>query len=148
MQGILPRCQASRPDCLGRLRSSPGRGGSSVRSMMGVLASIFLDFNLPNAATWFYFSLLLGIALFFKFSRLLSVRNVDVLTLFLLVPGLLLLQEGREGGPDSKSLAATKAAQLVAAAGESVAVPAGGVSALAPMIGAAAPSEARPSRLL
>jgi hypothetical protein len=56
-------------------------------------ASIFLDFNLPNAATWFYLSLLLAVALFFKFSRLLSVRNFDVLTLFLLVPGMLLLFE-------------------------------------------------------
>ncbi|MBY0527119.1 MAG: hypothetical protein K2R98_27235 [Gemmataceae bacterium] len=55
--------------------------------------SIFLDFNLPNAATWFYLSLLLAVALFFKFSRFLSVRNWDVLTLFLLVPGLLLRQE-------------------------------------------------------
>jgi hypothetical protein len=55
--------------------------------------SIFLRFNLPNATSWFYFSLLLAVAIFFKFSRLLSVRNLDVLTLFLLVPGLLLLQE-------------------------------------------------------
>src|SRR5437764_14946928 len=54
---------------------------------------IFLDFNLPNATTWFYFSALLAVALFFKFSRLLSVRNWDVVSLFLLVPGLLLLQE-------------------------------------------------------
>ncbi len=61
---------------------------------MHALASIFLDFNLPNASTWFYLSLLLAVALFFKFSRLLSVRNVDVLLLFLLVPGLLLLYEG------------------------------------------------------
>ena len=51
------------------------------------------DFDPPRAATWFYFSLLLAIALFFKFSRLLSVRNLDVLTLPLLVPGLLLLRE-------------------------------------------------------
>jgi hypothetical protein len=58
-------------------------------------ASIFLDFNLPNAATWFYLSLLLAVALFLKFSRLLSIRNLDVLTLFLLVPGLLLLFEQR-----------------------------------------------------
>jgi hypothetical protein len=60
---------------------------------MSLSASIFYEFNLPNAATWFYFALLLAVALFFKFSRLLSVRNWDVLTLFLLVPGLLLLQE-------------------------------------------------------
>ncbi|HKI30419.1 MAG TPA: hypothetical protein VKA46_00910 [Gemmataceae bacterium] len=54
---------------------------------------IFLDFNLPNATTWFYLSALLAVALFFKFSRFLSVRNWDVVALFLLVPGLLLLRE-------------------------------------------------------
>src|ERR1700722_14493763 len=53
--------------------------------------SIFQEFNLPNSTTWFYFSLLLAIALFFRFTRLLSVRNIDVIALFLLVPGLLLL---------------------------------------------------------
>jgi hypothetical protein len=37
----------------------------------------------------------LAVALFFKFSRLLSVRNWDVLTLFLLVPGLLLLRQAK-----------------------------------------------------
>lgn len=59
-----------------------------------MLASIFLDFNLPNAATWFYFSLLLTVALFFHFSRWLSLRNGDLLALFLLVPGFLILLEG------------------------------------------------------
>ena len=54
---------------------------------------IFLDFNLPNATTWFYFSALLAVALFFKFSRFLSVRNWDVVALFLQVPGLLLLRQ-------------------------------------------------------
>src|SRR3954454_18621251 len=53
----------------------------------------FLDCKLPNAATWFCFAALLAVALFFKFSRLLSVRNWDVVTLFLLFPGLLLLGE-------------------------------------------------------
>jgi hypothetical protein len=60
---------------------------------MPMPASIFFDFKLPNATTWFYFSLLLAVALFVKFSRLLSIRNWDILSLFLLVPGLLLLQE-------------------------------------------------------
>jgi hypothetical protein len=55
--------------------------------------TIFFDVNLPNGATWFYFSGLLAIALFFKFSRLLSMRNLDVLTLFLLMPGFLLLAD-------------------------------------------------------
>lgn len=60
---------------------------------MTLMGSIFLDFNLPNAATWFYFSLLLAVGLFFKFTRILSIRNLDVLALFLLAPGLLLRQE-------------------------------------------------------
>jgi hypothetical protein len=55
--------------------------------------SVFTAFNLPNATTWFYFSALLAVALFFKFSRFLSVRNWDVLSLFLLVPGLLLVTQ-------------------------------------------------------
>ena len=55
--------------------------------------SIFLDFHLPNAATWFYFSLFLAVALFFQFTRPYSIRNLDLLTLFLLVPGFLLIQE-------------------------------------------------------
>ncbi len=60
---------------------------------MNGAGSIFLDFQLPTAATWFYFSGLLAVALFVKFSRLLSVRNWDVLTLFLFAPGFLLLLE-------------------------------------------------------
>src|SRR5437764_4319402 len=57
--------------------------------------SIFLDFNLPNSTTWFYFSFLLALAMFFKFSRPMSVRNLDVVMIFLLVPGLLVLQSAR-----------------------------------------------------
>ena len=62
---------------------------------MVVGASIFFEFNLPNSTTWFYFSLLLAIALFFRFTRFFSVRNLDVVALFLLVPGLLLLLQAQ-----------------------------------------------------
>src|SRR5438270_721930 len=72
------------------------RRHSAVEKTMFVAASIFWDFNLPNSTTWFYFSFLLAMALFFRFSRLLSIRNLDIVTLFLLVPGLLLLQESRQ----------------------------------------------------
>jgi hypothetical protein len=76
-------------------------------------ASVFLDFNLPNATTWFYFSFLLAMALFFKFSRLLSYRNWDVVLLFLLTPGLLLIHRSRPGQspPDVDTL--VKVASLV-----------------------------------
>ena len=69
---------------------------------MNCLASIFLDFSLPNATTWAYFSLLLAVALFFKFTRLVSMRNWDVLALFLLVPGLLLRQEANSAAPEGE----------------------------------------------
>jgi hypothetical protein len=58
-----------------------------------VFASIFLDFSLPNAATWFYFSFLLALAVYFKFDRFLTLRNWDFVSLYLMVPGLLLIQE-------------------------------------------------------
>ncbi|MCS7044918.1 MAG: hypothetical protein NZO58_01040 [Gemmataceae bacterium] len=62
---------------------------------MSATLSLFLDFNLPNATTWFYFSFLLSVSLFFKFGRLLSMRNWDVVTIFLLVPGLIFIQPPR-----------------------------------------------------
>ena len=67
---------------------------------MAESTSIFLAFELPTPTLWFYFSLLLAIALFFKFSRLLSMRNWDVLTLFLLVPGFLLILQTRRAPSD------------------------------------------------
>jgi hypothetical protein len=63
---------------------------------MSATSTIFHENPLPTAVFWFYFSGLLAVALFFKFSRLMSMRNWDVLTLFLLVPGLLLLGDGPE----------------------------------------------------
>src|SRR5579875_3623239 len=60
---------------------------------MSATRSIFFEIELPNATTWFYFSALLAVALFFKFNRLLSIRNGDVLSLFLPMPGFLLLSQ-------------------------------------------------------
>src|SRR6516164_7415548 len=75
--------------------------------------SIFLDFSLPNATTWFYFSFLLAVALFFKFGRLLSIRNADVVALFALVPGFLLIQGARPGAGPVIEHPAVHAAALV-----------------------------------
>jgi hypothetical protein len=69
-----------------------------------VPTTIFLDFNLPNATTWFYFSVLLAIALFFQFSRVLSLRNWDLLALFALAPGLLFVQEGHDRRREARQL--------------------------------------------
>jgi hypothetical protein len=56
-------------------------------------ASVFVDIVPLSPATCCYAAFLLAVALFVKFSRLLSVRNWDILTLFLPAPGLLLLLE-------------------------------------------------------
>ena len=45
------------------------------------------------ATTWVYLSSFLAIALFFKFGRLWSIRNFDLIGLILLAPGLLLVRE-------------------------------------------------------
>ena len=49
-----------------------------------------------NPTTWVYFSSLLTLAIFFKFSRLWSIRNVDLLGLIALAPGLLLISLGQQ----------------------------------------------------
>jgi hypothetical protein len=89
---------------------------------MGFFASIFLDFNLPNATSWFYFSLLLAVALFFRFTRFFSMRNWDVVTLFLLVPGLLLITEARTPVPESGNHIALRVAQTLAVTGSDQAI--------------------------
>src|SRR6478672_2810324 len=45
-----------------------------------------------NPATWFYLSLLLIVALFFRFSRVWSLRNFDLGLLLSASPGLLLVE--------------------------------------------------------
>lgn len=45
-----------------------------------------------NEPTWFYLSLLLILAVFFKFGRLWSIRNLDLLLLLSLAPGLLFVK--------------------------------------------------------
>jgi hypothetical protein len=50
-------------------------------------------------AVWLFLSLLLCVTLFFKFGRFWSVRNLDLLLLFALAPGLLRLVGGRDGQP-------------------------------------------------
>jgi hypothetical protein len=48
------------------------------------------------ATTWAYLSSLLMLALFFKFNRFWSVRNLDLLLIVLLAPGILLIDHGQK----------------------------------------------------
>jgi hypothetical protein len=78
-------------------------------------SSIFFEFSLPNSTTWFYFSFILAYAIFFRFDRVLSLRNWDLFTLYLLVPGFLCLQEAH-GIQAQAANDANPAAQLARAA--------------------------------
>ena len=50
-----------------------------------------------NAPTWFYLSLLLILAVFYKFGRVWSVRNFDLALLLSLAPGLLFVRANSSG---------------------------------------------------
>jgi hypothetical protein len=60
----------------------------------GGMSDILFHYHRVNPTTWFYFASLLSIALFFKFNRLWSVRNLDLLGLILLAPGILAVEYG------------------------------------------------------
>jgi hypothetical protein len=58
------------------------------------MSEILFQYQRISPATWVYVSSLLTIGLFFKFSRFWSVRNLDLVLLILLAPGLLLVVQG------------------------------------------------------
>jgi hypothetical protein len=58
------------------------------------MSDILFQYYRVNPTTWFYLSSLLSIALFFKFNRVWSMRNLDLLGLILLAPGLLAVEYG------------------------------------------------------
>ncbi len=57
---------------------------------------ILFQYEKVDPTTWVYLASLLIIGLFFKFGRFWSVRNLDLLLLVLLAPGLLLVSEGQK----------------------------------------------------
>jgi len=58
------------------------------------MSDILFHYYRVNPTTWFYLASLLSLALFFKFNRLWSMRNVDLVGLILLAPGLLAVEYG------------------------------------------------------
>ena len=58
------------------------------------MSDILFHYYRVNPTTWFYLSSLLSIALFFKFNRVWSVRNLDLMGLVLMAPGLLAVEYG------------------------------------------------------
>jgi len=74
------------------------------------MQEILYDYQPPSPTTWVYLSSLIIIAVYFKFRRFWSVRNLDLIGLILFAPGLLLiLQHGRDPrGPAAKLSARTE----------------------------------------
>ncbi len=60
------------------------------------MSEILFQYEKINPATWVYLSSLLMIGLFFQFNRFWSVRNLDLMLLILLAPGLLMVNHARE----------------------------------------------------
>lgn len=60
------------------------------------MGEILLNYERPQPATWVYLSSFLTIGLYFVFHRFWSIRNLDLLLLILLAPGLLVVYEGRQ----------------------------------------------------
>ena len=88
------------------------------------MSEILFQYQKINPTTWVYLSSLLMIGLYFQFNRFWSVRNLDLVLLILLAPGLLMVNQAREGTgviapaaappvadqPDDQPLAATEQA--------------------------------------
>ena len=60
------------------------------------MPDILFHYERVNPTSWAYLSSLLMLALYFKFNRIWSVRNIDLFLLILLAPGLLLVQWAAE----------------------------------------------------
>lgn len=71
------------------------------------MPDILFHYERVSPTSWAYLSSLLMLALYFKFNRLLSIRNLDLLMLITLAPGLLLVQWAWENPGD-----AAKSAQI------------------------------------
>jgi len=59
------------------------------------MSEFLLYYKRPDPTTWVYLSSFLTIGLYFVFHRFWSVRNLDIVLLILLAPGLLMVHEGR-----------------------------------------------------
>lgn len=73
------------------------------------MSELLYFYEKVSPTTWAYLSSLLMIGLFFKFSRFWSMRNLDLVLLILLAPGLLFVHHGTElQRPDSSIATALK----------------------------------------
>jgi hypothetical protein len=77
------------------------------------MSEILFQYERVNATTWAYLASLLVIALYFKFNRIWSVRNLDLIGLILLAPALLMVKYGLDHVTGSDDVATQQRTQLV-----------------------------------
>ncbi len=65
------------------------------------MREILINYEQVNPTTWAYLSSLLMIALYFKFNRFFSIRNLDLIGLISLAPALLMIQFGQQHAASS-----------------------------------------------
>ena len=64
------------------------------------MSEILFQYRKIDPATWVYLSSILMLCLFFKFNRFWSVRNLDLILLILLAPGLLMVNKAAQAEAD------------------------------------------------
>lgn len=69
------------------------------------MPSVFLQFDQPGSTVWLYAAGALAVALFLQFTRLFSLRNLDLLLLGLFAPGFLLIEDAGRNGSETERLA-------------------------------------------
>ncbi len=65
------------------------------------MREILINYEQVNPTTWAYLSSLLMIAVYFKFNRFFSIRNLDLVGLISLAPALLMIQYGQQHADSS-----------------------------------------------
>ncbi|MGL4512322.1 MAG: hypothetical protein ACRCT8_04470 [Lacipirellulaceae bacterium] len=61
------------------------------------MSEVLFQYERVNPTSWAYLSSLLTIALFFKFNRVFCMRNLDLILLVLLAPGLICIEQSLRG---------------------------------------------------
>lgn len=90
------------------------------------MSHLLLYYQRPEPATWVFLSSFLLFGLYFVFHRFWSLRNLDLVLLVLLAPGLMMVYEGRRMHSDSHPVSKTN---LVSGEGLQNSASAGGRSA-------------------
>ncbi|MCU0705617.1 MAG: hypothetical protein MUF18_16715 [Fimbriiglobus sp.] len=69
------------------------------------MSSVFLQFDQPGSTVWLYAAGALAVACFLQFTRLFTLRNLDLLLLGLFAPGFLLIEDAARNGNAAERLA-------------------------------------------